>query len=140
MSSIAWSKQFELGIAAMDDTHREFAERVNRLSAAPAGAAFLAGLDELTAHTRAHFEQENAWMRRCGFPPIEVHMGEHARVLALFEEACGRVAAGDEEAGRRLLGELPAWFAGHAVTMDAALAWHMKASGCTDGSSETLAS
>lgn len=139
MSLITWSKQFELGIVPMDDTHREFAERVNRLSVTPGGAAFLAGLDELIDHTRAHFEQENVWMRRCGFPPIEVHMGEHARVLALFADVRGRVAAGDEEAGRRLLGELPAWFAGHAATMDAALAWHMKASGCTDVSGETLA-
>jgi hemerythrin len=130
MSLIVWGKQYELGIAPMDGTHREFVERVNRLAAASGGAAYLDGLDELIAHTRAHFEQENDWMRRCGFPPIEVHMGEHARVLALFAEVRGRVAEGDEEAGRRLVDELTAWFSDHAATMDAALAWHMKASGC----------
>lgn len=139
MSSIIWSKQFELGLPAMDATHREFVELVGRLDGTPDGESFLAGLDALIAHTRAHFEQENAWMRQCGFPPIEVHMGEHARVLALLDAGRARVAAGDADAGRSLLGELPSWFAGHAATMDAALAWHIKASGCPAGSSESLA-
>lgn len=129
MSLITWSAALELGLPRMDATHREFVDLCNALAAAGDQAAFLMALDTLIAHTDAHFAQENRWMAGCGFPPIRIHMGEHERVLGLLRDTRERVAAGDLETGRRSIDELPDWFRGHAATMDAALAYHIRATG-----------
>lgn len=128
MSLIEWNKALELGLARMDETHREFADLCNALGEAR-DEGLLTALDALITHSAAHFAQENRWMERSGFPPIHVHMGEHERVLRLLREAREEVAAGDLPSGRRLAEGLPAWFRDHAASMDAALAYHIKASG-----------
>lgn len=123
-----WSTDYELGIAPMDETHREFVEQVAALAAAADGE--LAGLlDELIVHTIAHFEQEKRWMQTSGFPPIHCHTGEHERVLEVMRDVRNKVGAGDLALGRTLVKELPAWFENHASTMDAALAFFIKETG-----------
>lgn len=72
-------------------------------------------------------------MTDSGFPPIRIHTMEHWRVLELLREAREQVAAGDLAAGRRVAEGLPDWFYGHAATMDAALARHIKATGYDPG-------
>jgi hemerythrin len=66
-----WLPQYELGCTPMDDTHREFVEWINRLTEVPEGE-FLASFDQFLAHTVAHFDQENLWMEKSGFPPSTV--------------------------------------------------------------------
>ncbi|MBI3140641.1 MAG: hemerythrin domain-containing protein [Rhodocyclales bacterium] len=113
----------------MDGAHREFVGLCGSLLAAADGAGFLSALDCLISHTAAHFEQEDCWMADCGFAPIRIHMMEHRRVLDLLRATRERVVAGDLAAGRRVAGGLPDWFYGHAATLDAALARHIKATG-----------
>jgi hemerythrin-like metal-binding protein len=126
-----WSAAYEFGIAPMDETHREFVERVAALAAA--ADAELAGLlGELIVHTVAHFEQEKCWMEASGFPPISCHTGEHERVLEVLRDVRNKVGAGDLALGRTLVKELPAWFENHASTMDAALAFFLKETGALD--------
>lgn len=128
MAALDWSNEYELGLAPMDATHREFAVHVNRISEA-ADERLLGGLAELIGHTVEHFAQEERWMRESGFPPLHCHQGEHERVLEVMRDVRERVAAGDVALGRTLLAELPAWFDNHAATMDSALAWHVQSTG-----------
>lgn len=128
MPQIAWSHAYELGIAPMDQTHREFVEIVNRVGQV-GDDGLLGGLDELVLHTVGHFAQEDRWMHESGFPPVHCHKSEHERVLEVLRDVRERVAAGDIALGRTLLAELPAWFDNHAATMDTALAWHVQTTG-----------
>ena len=80
MPALVWSSDYELGLAPMDETHREFVDLVNRITEA-GDAGLLAGLDELILHTVEHFAQEDRWMRESGFPPVHCHQTEHERVL-----------------------------------------------------------
>ncbi|MDR0635228.1 MAG: hemerythrin domain-containing protein [Azoarcus sp.] len=118
-----WSERYGLGIARMDETHREFIAFCNELTAA-APEDFLARLDAFIEHTAAHFEQENRWMEAVNFPAC--HHAEHDRVLDVMNDVRRRVEKGDAFLGRRLLEELPPWFDNHVDTMDAALAFHLK--------------
>ncbi|MDR0716406.1 MAG: hemerythrin domain-containing protein [Azoarcus sp.] len=118
-----WGERYELGIARMDETHREFIEYCNALTAA-APENFLACLDAFIAHTAAHFDQENRWMEAVDFPAC--HRAEHDRVLEVMREIRQRVEKNDLFLGRRLLEELPPWFDNHVDTMDAALAFYLK--------------
>lgn len=128
MPALVWSSDYELGLAPMDETHREFVDLVNRITEA-GDAGLLAGLDELMLHTLEHFAQEDRWMRESGFPPVHCHQTEHERVLEVVRDVQRHVAAGDLALGRNLLAELPAWFDNHAATMDAALAWFVQTTG-----------
>lgn len=128
MPALVWSNAYELGLAPMDETHREFVDLVNRIADA-GDAGLLGGLGELIRHTVEHFAQEDRWMSESGFPPVHCHQTEHERVLEVMRDVRERVAAGDLALGRNLLAELPAWFDNHAATMDTALAWHVQTTG-----------
>lgn len=128
MPALVWSNAYELGIAPMDQTHREFVDLVNRIGQAD-DSGLVSGLDELLLHTVEHFAQEHRWMRESGFPPLHCHQSEHDRVLEVVRDVRERVAAGDLALGRTLLAELPTWFENHAATMDTALAWHLRTTG-----------
>jgi hemerythrin len=125
MVAIEWSAAHEIGLVPMYRTHREFVALYNNLVHA-GSADFLENFNKLIVHTLAHFDRENAWMERSGFPPSVIHRGEHDRVLRLMHAARDRIAAGDVESGREFGAQLPAWFEQHAATMDAALAMHMR--------------
>ena len=118
-----WGKRYELGIALMDETHREFVEFCNVLVAAEP-ENFLKQFDAFIAHTAAHFEQENRWMEAVNFPAC--HREEHDRVLEVIRDVRQRLEKGDAFLGKRLLEELPPWFDNHVDTMDAALAFYLK--------------
>ncbi|MDR3213873.1 MAG: hemerythrin domain-containing protein [Azoarcus sp.] len=118
-----WGKRYELGIARMDETHREFVDFYNELNAA-APENFFAHFDAFIDHTAAHFDQENRWMEAVNFPAC--HRAEHDRVLGVMREVRQRAGKGDAFLGRRLLEELQPWFDNHVDTMDAALAFYLK--------------
>jgi hemerythrin len=125
MQTLEWSPGLELGVDAMDQTHRDFVHCLNALGQA-SDADMLARFEELFAHTVSHFEQETAWMQRIDFPPLHCHTAEHDGVLEVMREVRGYLQAGKHEVGRVLAGELAAWFQSHAATMDSMLAQVLK--------------
>jgi hemerythrin-like metal-binding protein len=124
MTVIEWSEALQLGDAATDANHAEFCALLNAVADAP-DAEFIAALDAFIAHTEMHFADENAWMDAVEFPPRRCHRGEYDNVLALCREVRKRAAAGDMEVGRRLVAELPAWFAQHVDVMDRMLTTYL---------------
>lgn len=137
-----WSERYTLGIARMDEKHREFIDFCNALIAswpknepAPDAASTLNGgsvpqnffeqLDAFVQHTTAHFDQENRWMEAVNFP-ASCHREEHDRVLSVVHEVRQHIEKGDLFLGHRLLEELPPWFDNHIETMDTALALYLK--------------
>lgn len=125
---LPWSAELALGNGAMDDTHREFVELLNRVGAAPE-QELLARLDEFIAHTEAHFGQEEAWMEAMQFPPLACHRTEHEGVLEVMREVRKRVAAGESRYGPVLAKAIAEWFPLHAQSMDAVLALTIKQTG-----------
>ncbi|HTP98031.1 MAG TPA: hemerythrin domain-containing protein [Casimicrobiaceae bacterium] len=121
-----WDDRYLVGHQVMDDTHREFAARVNAMLCAADGD-FAAALDAFAQHAEEHFASEQKLMERYGFPPRDCHVDEHERVLASVREVLPLVAAGDVETGRDLAKALADWFPGHSDYMDASLAaWVVK--------------
>lgn len=121
-----FERRYLLGQPEMDDTHREFVDLVNRLGEADK-AEFIALFDALTAHTQRHFDAEERMMEATSFPALREHRDEHRRVLGELERFGQRVAAGSILMGRAYVTQqLPKWFDLHAVTMDSALAAHLK--------------
>jgi hemerythrin len=116
-----WDDRYLVGHGAIDDTHQEFAARLDGLLRA--GDDTLGdALDDLERHAEEHFALEEALMARHRFPARQCHADEHARVLASLAEVRGLAAAGDAQLVRELAVALADWFPGHAEVMDSALA------------------
>lgn len=128
MALIEWSQELVLGQPAMDGTHREFVELLNRLGDAEEGN-LLARLDAFIAHTESHFGQEEAWMEAMQFPPLHCHRAEHDGVLEIMREVRKRIAGGEPHYGQVLATAIAEWFPLHAQSMDAMLALHIQQTG-----------
>ncbi|MDE2441643.1 MAG: hemerythrin family protein [Betaproteobacteria bacterium] len=120
-----WSEHFALGVADMDATHRQFIEMADELLAVPDNG-FLALFEQLQDHTIRHFEHEKTLMRACHFPAIGEHESEHLRVLGEIAYFANGLRRGRLKSAREYARGLPAWFATHLATMDAALASCLK--------------
>lgn len=121
MTIVQWKPEFELGLQAMDDTHREFVAWLHRLDAAT-DEAFPAAFDEFVKHTQVHFDQENRWMSESGFPAINCHLGVHNDIYGALCKVQERLAEGRVDIGRTMLPLLSEWFEDHAEVMDSGLA------------------
>lgn len=115
-----------LGVDSMDGTHQEFIALVNSLGCAD-DESFAELFQHLLEHTEAHFTAENRLMEEVRFPPIQIHMGEHHRVLEVMGDIGKQVEKGSIAAGRTFVLTIPQWFQEHAATMDSALAGCVKA-------------
>lgn len=117
--------QYCLGVDSMDSTHQEFIALVNSLGCAD-DDSFPELFKELLEHTESHFTAENKLMEEVRFPPIQIHMGEHHRVLEQMRVIFSKVENGSIATGRTFVLSIPQWFREHAATMDSALAGCVK--------------
>lgn len=122
---MAWDERHALGVAAMDATHREFVAHLETLTAAD-DASFPGLFEALAEHTRQHFDGEAVLMKQCRFPATGEHTSEHLRVLGEIAFMGRAAKAGRLKTARSYIEALPAWFATHLATMDAALAACLK--------------
>lgn len=125
MTTLQWSEDLELGLDYMDETHREFVDLLAQAGQAP-DADLLPVWQSVIAHTEDHFAREDKWMRDAAFPPGGCHTTEHDSILAVMREGARRGEAGNLDMVRQLARELGIWFAGHAQSMDTALALFLK--------------
>ncbi len=117
-----------VAVEFMNDDHRKLTLLLNALSAQMASYEEVDGgpervaraLEEVLAHSRAHFAHEQDLMERYEFPPHHCHRGEHERVLAEMEgELAAWTASRDLARLKRYVGAtVPAWFVNHLETMD----------------------
>lgn len=125
MPVLPWSEELELGLPAMDDTHREFVELLARARSLD-DSALQAAWQVLIEHTQAHFAQEEAWMRDSRFSLCDCHSLQHRMILRVMRKGAERAAHGDITPLRLMTRELAMWFPEHAQTLDAALAAHLQ--------------
>ena len=118
---LPWTDAFLLGFEAMDDTHREFVEVVDRLLTCP-DDDLAAAMRAFIEHAEAHVGQEKTWMEETDFPPRDCHVDDHNAVMESAYQVEDLVRSGDVEVGREFAAELARWFPSHADYLDSALA------------------
>jgi len=80
-----WRPSWESGHPLIDDEHRQLMEMANNLldlslsQADP--AAIRLPLDQLLAHVRKHFDDEEAALSAVGYPELPAHAGLHADLV-----------------------------------------------------------
>ena len=132
-----WSADLHTGDGRMDHTHEEFVSLLNAVLITPQTEQ-LNLYREFLNHTVAHFEQEDRWMLATGFTQDNCHAGQHATILQTMRAVETHYVQGDTALISRLCEALAEWFPGHAASMDAGLAQHLKSVNF-DTETETLA-
>lgn len=112
-----WTTELELGLAPMDQAHRRLLEQVDGLLQLP-DAQFFDGLEVLVDCMEADFGEEEMLMETIGYPAIQGHLEQHARVLATLHG----IGSDDVGAARAAVALIDPWFRMHIETADAALA------------------
>ena len=124
---IRWNdQQHALGLDTMDATHREFIAMINTLHGTP-DKDFGLHFKRLYVHMEKHFEHEYELMKKSSFPAISEHSAEHRRILGELQQFNRRVQKGLYAFGRAYIRDtIQQWFHLHLITMDSALAAHLK--------------
>ena len=134
---LPWTPSLHTGDTRMDETHHEFVDMLNRILATPQDQQ-LPLYRQFLLHTVEHFAQEERWMLATGFSADNCHAEHHATILETMRAVESHYEAGDTEIITRLAEALAEWFPGHAASMDAGLAIHLKNVGF-DSVTETVA-
>jgi hemerythrin len=121
-----WTDSLELGIAEIDGQHRELFRRGERLYHAmrqgePAGAEIM--LASFRDFVLSHFEFEERWMQRAGFPLLAPHREAHRDFADRLHRVTGEYCRlGPTTAVAETLREwLEAWLREHIGGEDRAL-------------------
>ena len=125
MSLLEWKPEYSVGIASMDDEHREMIGMINGIYAQLAESSnaddIESCLEEIFATISAHFALEERVMRDAGYEEYEEHKENHEDLLDEIRDLMDDFAA-DAEAGSRVLEErLSLWFSKHFASFDARL-------------------
>ncbi len=125
MGWIKWDNTLELGHDAMDADHKQLVARVNQLADCVINnrgkKAYNALLNDLFAHTTAHFGMEEQLMAAHSYPYAEEHRSGHAR---LVEDVLAHRAKFDASAqpSISLLFFFDQWLSRHILNSDRELA------------------
>lgn len=122
MTLIAWRKEFETGIAAVDHEHRQLVELINRLadhlSSGVDQERVQRFLGEVFSRIAAHFALEESIMRKHGYDEYDAHKAEHESLLDDIRDIMDEA---ETNATETLSAVVRDWFVGHFKTKDARL-------------------
>ena len=120
-----WTPGMSVGIAKVDEQHRELFVRLNRLVAAirrgAGGTELNSTVDFLGEYVHKHFSEEEELMAEHQYPQLESHRKLHAKFIADLEAIKARLASGDEDSdtiASELHLELRDWLVRHIIGVD----------------------
>ena len=125
MSLLTWKTEYSVGIASMDDEHREMIDLINdvyaRLGDTPDEAAIESCLETIFTTISLHFALEERIMREHDYDEYEDHKEDHEDLLDEIRDLMDGFVM-DPQRGSRLLEErLSGWFGKHFASFDARL-------------------
>ena len=96
---IAWSNFLSVGVAEMDDEHRQFIARVNDLNKAIVEiedkATVARALDLMLSEAAQHFRHEEQLLAQWNYPETEAHTAKHAELTEQFQRVVKEFADTD---------------------------------------------
>jgi hemerythrin len=107
----AMDRQHQVLVAIMD----ELAQRDAELAPKEELSALLRRLADRTAQ---HFEAEEAYMARTGYPKLDTHCIIHRSLLAALREHLQKFEAGGGRLGHKLLSFMKYWLVAHINSVD----------------------
>lgn len=124
---IVWDKHYELGIASIDNQHKELVRIAGELSNLLTEACegddiydeMIRLIEELRDYTVVHFEFEEALFIKHGYPNSDEHILEHQRLIEEINALDFQAVDNDQVAhGKSILNMLITWIFKHISGSD----------------------
>jgi len=125
MNLLTWKSEYSVGVASVDDEHREMIGMINSVYAQLGQSTDVyeieACLEDIFVAISSHFALEERLMREADYDEYEGHKNDHEDLLDEIRDLVDEFVA-DAVAGGRVLEErLSIWFSRHFATFDARL-------------------
>ena len=123
MPFITWDDNlYSMGQPTVDGQHRRLFDLINQLhdatQAGKGNEAVGAVLGSLIDYVNVHFAAEERLMAACGYPGLEAHRQDHARLTQRVLELQQRFQQGHAIAAVQLLDFLGEWLSSHIQCSD----------------------
>lgn len=121
---LTWSEDMSVGEPALDRDHRSLIGLLNQLAVRRdcqerATVEFV--LDELVGYTLGHFNREEAYLHRIGYPQLDKHQRVHQALTKRLHRIRDRVISGAEhDITDEVLDFLASWLRNHILKEDRA--------------------
>jgi len=117
---IVWKPSYNLGIQIVDDQHRGIVSTINSLCFAiqtKHGNEMLQPIiNMVTEYTRIHFEVEEDFLKKCGYPDLENHRLLHKELTEKLSQV-GHESIWNKDP-QEFLGFLKDWWINHICKED----------------------
>lgn len=138
MNPFTWNNRYSLGLPQTDSDHQALFRLAEQLyDAVKNGAAreqFDGYLARLASYARFHFEDEEAFMRRIGFPDFAQHHQEHEEFLDRLSSFENLFQSGSADLDKAMLDFLGSWLERHVLGTDQRLAQYNNSNAVMPGS------
>jgi hemerythrin len=125
MSLLEWKQEYSVGVAAMDDEHREMMDLINDIYAKLASDPDADQVDECLGDIyntiSLHFALEEKLMRNNRYSEYAAHKDDHEVLLDQIRDLMDDYHDDPQSGSGRLAEGLADWFVTHFSTFDARL-------------------
>lgn len=137
MQKIEWKDCFEIGVESIDQAHRRLFSIVRKITALyleekKSKFVCVEGIKYFKAYALRHFAEEEAYMRRIGYPGYRAHKRIHDRMrYETLPELERRLEAADFSPGmvERFIEVCTTWLTDHILIEDRAIVGLLPAHG-----------
>ncbi|MCX7150442.1 MAG: bacteriohemerythrin [Rhodocyclales bacterium] len=123
LERVVWNDTYSVGVAEMDEQHKKLVGMINRLAdyradqSAESSGAFHEVLSGMFDYTQVHFNAEEDYLHRIGYPQLAAHEKEHAAFVEKM--AAFSMAASDGVQDRAGVHHyLKGWLLSHILNRD----------------------
>lgn len=122
MSLISWTPNLSVNVPAIDEQHKRLVQMINDLHDAMGkgkGKEVLSPLlSKLIDYTVVHFQSEEAFMRKCGFPGVAQHQLLHQELTEKVKKLKARFETGELLITMDTMNFLKDWLKTHILGSD----------------------
>jgi hemerythrin len=134
MPLLTWNEMMSVGVASLDNDHKQLVGIVNQLFDAINGGrgkeALGKILDELIAYTKMHFANEEKFFAQTNYPDAASHRKEHDELTAQILEVQKKYKSGASGTlSLELMNFLKNWLVTHIQGRDKKYTAHFNAKG-----------
>ena len=130
MQQIQWQDRFNIGVEVIDQAHRRLFSIVQKIMDLYVERhedkfACVEGIKYFKAYTLKHFAEEEAYMRKIGYPGYQAHKKLHDRMRWETLPELERLLYDSDfstEMVQRFIGVCTGWLTGHILIEDRAIA------------------
>ncbi len=122
MAILTWNEKLSVGVPELDNQHKKLIDLVNNffeaLKSGSSSSVIGASMPVLQNYVNKHFAEEEAFMKKIGYPKIAEHHAIHVELGEKVEKLSAALASGKEVNALKVGQFFKNWLVEHIVRED----------------------